>query len=184
MKSKKENYVLEINIPDEIDSIIENNIVTLKGKNNTLSREFKYYKIKIKKGDNKVVLTSDKHNKTQRAILGTIRGHIQNMIHGISNGITYKLKIVYAHFPINVKVQGNELVISNFLGEKYPRKAKILDNVKIEVIGQDILVTGIDREKVSQTAANIEQTTRIKDRDPRVFQDGIYIVEKDGKPII
>lgn len=184
MKSKKENLVLDVDIPDGVDTSIENNIVTFRDKNNTISRKFNYPNIRIKKENNKIVMSSGVNNKTQKSLLGTIRGHIKNMIRGISSNITYKLKIVYAHFPINVKVQGNEFVINNFLGERHPRKAKILGNVKVEVKGQDIVLTGIDKENVSQTAANIEQATKIKDRDPRVFQDGIYIVEKDGKPIV
>ena len=84
---------------------------------------------------------------------------------------------------MNVKIQGDKFVIDNFLGEKYPRKAKILKNVTVEVKGQDVTLKGIDKELVSQTAANIEQITKITKRDLRVFQDGIYITEKDGKPI-
>jgi large subunit ribosomal protein L6 len=84
---------------------------------------------------------------------------------------------------MNVKVQGDKFVIDNFLGEKYPRKAKILKNVTVEVKGQDVTLKGIDKEIVSQTAAIIEQITKITNRDLRVFQDGIYITEKDGKPV-
>jgi len=84
---------------------------------------------------------------------------------------------------MSVKVDGNQVVIENFLGERYPRRAKILESVNVEIKGQDVIVKGFDKEKVSQTAANIEQATRIKGLDPRVFQDGIYITEKDGKSV-
>jgi large subunit ribosomal protein L6 len=106
------------------------------------------------------------------------------MIHGVSEGIVYKLKMVYSHFPINLKIQGDLIKIENFLGERYPRKAKIPERVEVDIKGQDIEVRGIDKEKVGQTAANIEQATKIKNRDPRVFQDGIYIYEKDGKSLV
>jgi len=105
------------------------------------------------------------------------------MIKSTTDGVVYKMKIVYSHFPMNVKVQGDKFVIDNFLGEKFPRKAAILKNVTVEVKGQDITLKGIDKDTVSQTAANIEQITRVINRDLRVFQDGIYITEKDGKPI-
>ncbi|OYT25948.1 MAG: 50S ribosomal protein L6 [Candidatus Altiarchaeales archaeon ex4484_96] len=122
-------------------------------------------------------------NRRVKSLLGTARGNIQNMFRGATEGIDYKLKILYSHFPMNVKVQGQSVVIENFIGEKHPRKSKILDNVNVEIKQQDITVSGIDKEKVAQTAANMEQATKISNLDPRVFQDGIYIVEKDGKPI-
>ncbi|MBS7635615.1 50S ribosomal protein L6, partial [Candidatus Bathyarchaeota archaeon] len=89
-----------------------------------------------------------------------------------------KLKIVYAHFPISVKVNGNKIIIENFMGERSPRTAKIIGDVKVSVKGDDVIIQGINIEDVSQTAANIEQATRIKNRDPRRFLDGIYVYEK------
>jgi large subunit ribosomal protein L6 len=105
------------------------------------------------------------------------------MIKGVTKGVLYELKIVYSHFPMNVKVAGDSVVIDNFLGEKSPRRAEVLKDVSVEVKGQDVKVSGLDINAVSQTAANIEQTTRIKRLDPRVFQDGIYITVKDGKSV-
>lgn len=113
----------------------------------------------------------------------TFKAHINNMIKGVTEGFKYRLKVVYSHFPMTVKVQGDEVVIENFLGEKNPRRAKILPGVTVKVKGSEIEVEGIDKEAVGQTAANIEQATRITKWDRRVFQDGIYIVEKAGKPI-
>ncbi|MEM2546448.1 MAG: 50S ribosomal protein L6, partial [Candidatus Bathyarchaeia archaeon] len=104
--------------------------------------------------------------------------HIKNMITGVSKGFTYKLKIVFSHFPISVKVQDKTVVIENFAGERGPRKAKIIGDVKVKVSSEDIIVQGIDLEAVSQTAANIEQATKVKGKDPRVFLDGIYIYER------
>jgi large subunit ribosomal protein L6 len=88
------------------------------------------------------------------------------------------MKIVYAHFPMTVKVKGNLINIDNFLGERSPRVAKIMGDVKVSVKGEDVTITGINKEDVGQTMANIEQATKIKRRDPRVFQDGIYLVDK------
>ena len=107
-----------------------------------------------------------------------IRDSIRNMIEGVKEGFRYKLKIVYSHFPISVKVQGDKVIIENFLGEKAPRIAKIVGNTKVRVEKQDIIVEGPDIEEVGQTAANIEQATKIKGFDRRVFVDGIYIYEK------
>jgi len=112
-------------------------------------------------------------------MLGTIRSHITNMIKGVNEGFTYHMKIVYAHFPMTVKVAGNKVIIENFLGERYPRNAKIVGSSKVKVKGDQVTITGIDKEDVGQTMANLEQATKIKGRDPRVFQDGIYLTSKN-----
>jgi len=91
------------------------------------------------------------------------------------------MKVVYAHFPINVSVEGKLVVIKNFAGEKTPRHAHIFGDVKVDVKGQDIVLKGLDREEVGQTAANIETATKIRRKDIRVFQDGVYITSKDDK---
>jgi large subunit ribosomal protein L6 len=100
------------------------------------------------------------------------------MILGVTKGFIYKLKMVYAHFPMSVKVEDAELTIENFNGERKPRKVKVPETVTISVVDDDIIVKGLDLEEVSQTAANIQQATRIKNKDPRVFLDGIYVYEK------
>jgi len=91
------------------------------------------------------------------------------------------MKIVYAHFPMTVKAtqSQNKVIIENFLGERYPRTAKIIGHSQVEIQGDEVIITGINKEEVGQTMANIEQATKIKGRDPRVFQDGIYLVAKE-----
>jgi large subunit ribosomal protein L6 len=88
------------------------------------------------------------------------------------------MKIVFAHFPMTVKVTGDKVNIDNFLGERHPRVAKIVGSAKVNVKGDEVTVTGINKEDVGQTMANLEQATKIKGRDPRVFQDGIYLINK------
>ncbi|WP_423792854.1 50S ribosomal protein L6 [Methanocaldococcus indicus] len=173
-----------IKIPENVQvEIKDDNEVIVKSGNKELRRKFSHPKIRIKKENDEVVVFVEYPKRKDKAMLGTIAAHIRNMIKGVTEGFTYKLKIRYAHFPMKVYVKGNEVIIENFLGEKHPRRAKILEGVTVKVSGEDVIVTGIDKEKVGQTAANIEQATKIKNRDPRVFQDGIYIVEKAGKAI-
>jgi large subunit ribosomal protein L6 len=113
-------------------------------------------------------------------MLGTAAAHIRNMIRGVTKGYRYNLRTVYAHFPVTVKVdeKARALKVENFTGEKTPRSAQILDGVKVVVKGDDITVEGIDIKAVSQTAANIQNSTKIKKKDLRVFLDGIYIDTK------
>lgn len=183
MKDKSEKNVLEFELPAGVEIDVQGKTVNVKGEKGQLSRTFKAPKIKIEKKDKQVILSSETKKRVQRANMGTMRAHIKNMAKGVSDGITYKMALVYSHFPMTAKVQANTLVIDNFLGEKFPRKATILENVTVDVAGADITVSGINKEDVSQTAANIEQATSIRNLDPRVFQDGIYIVEKDGKKV-
>jgi len=173
----------EVEIPEGVEVTVEKDVVKVKGPKGELERELKYPGVQIFTEDGKVVVFKEFPRKRDIAIARTFKAHIANMIKGVTEGFTYKLKVVYSHFPMTVKVQGDEVVIENFLGEKNPRRAKILPGVTVKVMGSDVIVEGIDKEKVGQTAANIEQATRITKWDRRVFQDGIYIVEKAGKPI-
>ena len=103
------------------------------------------------------------------------------MIKGVTEGFEYKMKTVFSHFPIKTMVEEERFVIQNFLGERAPRYAKILEGVTVEAKGEDITVTGVDKEKVGQTVANIERATAVKRRDIRVFQDGVYRISKGGR---
>ncbi|WP_148882779.1 50S ribosomal protein L6 [Thermococcus aciditolerans] len=173
----------EVEIPEGVEVTVEGNTVKVKGPKGELQRELKYPGVQIFTEDGKVVVFKEFPRKRDIAIARTFKAHIANMLRGVTEGFTYKLKVVYSHFPMTVKVQGDEVVIENFLGEKNPRRARILPGVTVRVSGQEVIVEGIDREAVGQTAANIEQATKITKWDRRVFQDGIYIVEKAGKPI-
>ncbi len=169
-----------VDIPEGVTVTIVDRNVTVKGQKVTLTRELPVSRIIMALQGNQVVLTCDLPKKKENALLGTFRSHITNMIIGVTNGFEYKMKIVYSHFPVKTSIKGNEFVIENFLGEKHPRKADILGDTKIKVKGDEVIVTGPNKEHVGQTAANIEQVTKIKRYDPRVFQDGIYLTQKGG----
>ncbi|HML04275.1 MAG TPA: 50S ribosomal protein L6 [Methanobacterium sp.] len=168
----------EIEIPEGINATIDGGI-TVKGSKGELSRKFNYSGISIKQENGNIVLEANFPKKKDKAMLGTIKSHINNMIIGLTDGFTYNMKIVYAHFPMTVKVAGDKVTIENFLGERYPRTAKIVGSAKVQVKGDEVIVTGINKEDVGQTMANLEQATKIKGRDPRVFQDGIYLVSRE-----
>ena len=111
-------------------------------------------------------------------MVGTLEAHTKNMFRGVTEGYEYRMKVVFSHFPIQLKLQGSRLEIANFLGEKKARYARIEPGVTAKVGNDEVVLTGIDRELVGTTAANIEHATHIRDRDPRVFQDGIYMVQR------
>ncbi|MFQ6105486.1 MAG: 50S ribosomal protein L6 [Candidatus Hydrothermarchaeaceae archaeon] len=165
-------------IPDGVSVDIENGKVRVSGKNGEIIRELAYPGIKISREEKEVVVTSEGDRRIQKAMLGTFASHIKNMVKGVSKGFEYRMKIVYAHFPITVKVAGNNIIIENYLGEKIPRVVEIVGDCKVEVKGTELIITGYNIEHVGQTASRIEKATRVKKRDARVFQDGIYLVER------
>ncbi|MBE6511358.1 MAG: 50S ribosomal protein L6 [Methanobrevibacter sp.] len=169
----------EIEIPEGVEVIIENNEVSVKGPNGEDSRKFTYPNVSINKEDDVVVLNTAFPKKKDKAMIGTTKAHINNMIIGVTDGFTYHMKIVFAHFPMTVKVEKDIVNIDNFLGERHPRTAKIVGDSKVAVKGDEVTITGINKEHVGQTMANLEQATKIKGRDPRVFQDGIYLTSKE-----
>ena len=170
--------VTTVEIPEDLEGTLEGRIVTIKGEKGELVRDFSHAPIKIQLDGKTVTVQASWPRKKEAALVGTVRSHIQNMIKGVTKGFTYKLKIVFSHFPITVKIKEKTLTIENFTGERNPRKAKIMGDTKVTVKGDDIIVQGINLEDVSQTAANIQNATKIRRKDPRVFLDGIYVYEK------
>jgi large subunit ribosomal protein L6 len=168
----------EVPIETGVEVTVNNAVIRIEGPRGTLERDLWYPNIEIRVEQDKVCVGTSVNQKTQKSIVGTYASHIANMISGVTYGFQYKLKLVYSHFPIQVKVEGSTISIDNFLGERKPRSARIMGESSVVVQGDELVVTGIDKEDVGQTAANVEQATRIKGRDPRVFQDGIYLVEK------
>lgn len=181
--AKHVHVVEEVPIPEGVEVNVEGMKVTVKGPKGELSRDFSHARnviIRLNEDEEgkKVVVEAFFANRRVKALVGTIAAHISNMITGVTKGYRYKLKIVFSHFPITVKVEGDKVLIENFLGEKAPRVAKIMPGVSVKVQRDDVIVEGIDIEAVGQTAANIELATKVQDKDRRVFIDGIYIYEK------
>jgi len=171
--------IKELTIPEDVKLEVQEKKVIVSGKNGSLEKEFEFfYDIKIEKQNNKLIVSSNSDKRRVRAMVGTVIAHVRNLIKGVREGYTYKMRIVHTHFPITVKVEGDKFIVTNFLGEKTHRVAKILGDTKVQINDQDIILTGSDKEKVAQTAANIETCTKISKKDRRVFQDGIYILKE------
>lgn len=167
-----------IGIPNSVEVKVEGRVVTVKGEKGTLARDFSEAPVLIQLDEKEVKVQANWPRKRETALVGTICSHIQNMMIGVTKGFTYKLKIVFSHFPLSVKVKENHVHIENFTGERSPRKARIMGGAKVSVKGDDVIVQGINIEDVSQTAANIQRATKVKRKDPRVFLDGIFVYER------
>ena len=175
----------QVEIPDGVTVAVEGKKVTVKGPEGELKRDFSspvYEKtVSIEKKGSSVLVSSSDDKKKYRALIGTIAVHIKNMITGVEKGYEYVMKIHYVHFPMNVEAKENKIYIKNFLGEKGARTAKIVKGCKVEIMKDEIKLTSPDKEAAGQTAANIEQACKVKKRDRRIFQDGIFIVKKAGE---
>jgi len=172
-----------VDIPDGIEVGVEGDLVVVAGHGHILRRKLSHPRVEIAVKGKQAAVRSEFPHRREAALVGTFAAHLRNMIVGVTDGFTYEMKIVYSHFPLKATVKGSEFIIENFLGEKFPRKTRIIGETKVEVQGDAVLLTGPDVEAVGQTAANIEQATRIRGFDSRIFQDGIYITKKAGEAL-
>jgi large subunit ribosomal protein L6 len=168
-----------VEVPEEVNLTLDGNKVAVTGTNGTITRDFGHTKLNLGYQENTLRIWAENPKKKQASLVNTVTSHVKNMIKGVSHGFTYKLKVVFIHFPMTINVQGTRVVINNFVGERSPRIAKIKGNVQVKVEVDDIVVTGNNIEEVAQTAANIQESTRIRNKDLRKFLDGIYVYQKE-----
>uniref|UniRef100_A0A8C5CWS0 Large ribosomal subunit protein uL6 n=1 Tax=Gadus morhua TaxID=8049 RepID=A0A8C5CWS0_GADMO len=174
-----------VDIPDNVEIKLKGRTVIVKGPRGTLRREFNHINLELSLlGKKNKKLRVDKWwgNRKELATVRTICSHVQNMVKGVTMGFRYKMRSVYAHFPINVVIQeGGALVeIRNFLGEKYIRRVRMRagESPVLSNEGDELVLEGNDVELVSNSAALIQQATTVKNKDIRKFLDGIYVSEK------
>ena len=151
------------------------------GPRGTLTRDFKHMAMDLRKVDNEIRVDVWFANRRQLATVRTVVSHIDNMMVGVTRGFIYKMRFVYSHFPINVTLNGENVEIRNFLGEKRVRKVKLLEGVKYvrsADVKDQIELSGNDIAMVSLTAAQIQGQTNVRKKDLRKFLDGIYVSEK------
>ena len=179
----KKEIINEIVMPEGVEVNLDNNTIIVKGPKGEIKRTLLSKVVSMEKTDNKLVLKSIDFSRNGKKMVNTFTAHIRNMVVGVTEGYIYKLKVCSGHFPMTLKIDPDKILVNNFLGEKIPRKARIIEGANVKQDGDVLTVEGISKETVAQTAANIETSTRITNRDRRRFQDGIYITEKAGVPI-
>jgi large subunit ribosomal protein L6 len=172
-----------IDLADGVTVLIEGNMVTVKADGKELSKKFDMGRVAVVVEGSQVKVGSPLATRRESKMIGTIWAHLKNMLKGVRKEFVYKMEICNVHFPMNVKVVGDQVIIKSLLGETVQRVARIMPNSKVEINGSDITVTSNNIEMAGQTAANIEKATRVKGRDRRIFQDGIFITEKNGRKI-
>jgi large subunit ribosomal protein L6 len=166
-------------MPEGVTANLKGRQLLIKGKLGEVAKDFEKVNVNISVANNRVEFTPFSEKRKDNVVMNTVLSLINNMVTGVTKGYTYRLKIVYAHFPISVKTKGDEILVENFVGERSPRVAKIVGKCKVSTEGDDVIVKGVSLEDVGQTAANVEQATKIKKKDQRIFLDGLYIYQKE-----
>ncbi len=174
-KAKRKKISEIIHLPEGIHAELGGERIKLKKGNDELISKIEY---PVKIEGEKIIIECEKPRKKEKKMIKTTAAKIRNMVSGLNEKYKYKLQICAVHFPMNVAVHGNQIGIKNFLGEVKERKAKILPGVDVKIEKDIITIESHDKEKAGQTAANIETATKVRKRDRRIFQDGIYITEK------
>jgi large subunit ribosomal protein L6 len=169
-----------LQIPEDVTAETDGLDLIVEGPNGSVRRRLWYPDVSVTADGEEVVIESDAEDAKTESTVGTFESHVRNMFHGVTEGWTYEMEVFYAHFPMKVTVEDGYVVIDNFLGEKSPRRTPVRGDTEVQIDGEEVTLTGPDKEAVGQTAADIEQLTRVTDKDTRVFQDGVYITDKPG----
>lgn len=174
------DHISKLEIPEGISVTLEERTIAIKGKLGTIKKDFTKLPAFLTVENNIIKIEPYGTRRKDFAISKTAQSIIHNMMKGVQSGYKYKMKIVFAHFPITVKVKDGKVHVENFFGERKARISQIVgDSTKVSIEGDDLVITGPHLEHVSQTAANIELSTRVKNKDQRVFLDGLYIYSRE-----
>ena len=168
-----------VELPGGVTATLAGRNLSIKGKLGEARKNFEKINVNIALDGNKVVFSPFSRKRRDNVIINTVTSIVNNMVTGVTKGYTYKVKVVYAHFPITVKTKGKQVIVENFVGERSPRVSDIVGDCKVTIDGDDVIVKGVSLEDVGQTAANIELATKVKRKDQRIFLDGLYIYHKE-----
>jgi len=171
-----------IKVPKDVKITIKSKIVEVSGKHGALKRDFKHLPIELYLADNgkKVCARMYFAKSKQLSMLRTVCSHISNLFDGVTKKYEYRMRLVYAHFPINATITNNGATceLRNFLGEKRVRVINMLPGVKVEKSAQtkdELVISGTDIDLTSRSAALIRQSCLVKNKDIRKFLDGVYV---------
>ena len=167
-----------VELPQGVTASVKGRELLVKGPNGSATKAFDRIPVDIAIEGGRVKITPFTVKKKDVISANTLSSIVRGLVHGVTKGYEYKMKVVFAHFPVTVKIKDDQVVVENFMGERSPRLAKILAGCKVTTEGDDIIIKGTSLEQIGQTAANVEQATRIKRKDQRIFLDGVYVYEK------
>jgi len=173
----------KIEIPEGVEVSFSDNTLIVKGAKGEVKRKWLAPQVTCNIKDKTITLTAESINKRKKKIAKTYKAHINNMIRGSMEGHSYTVKICSSHFPMTVTVEGNSISVKNYLGESVPRIITIREGAEVKVEGDKINISSPDKELAGQIAGSLERLCSPGNKDRRIFQDGLYIIEKDGKEL-
>jgi large subunit ribosomal protein L6 len=179
----RERYEHIVELPEGASATYEHGTLTVTGQKGSVARALQSKDTAITIDGSAITLTTTRPTKRHKREIHTFRAHINNMIEGAVNGHTYTLKIASSHFPITVQNQNGMIIVKNFVGEKKPRSARIPQGVNVAIDGDTITITSSDLEKAGNFAGALEKLCVRPNFDNRIFQDGLYITEKNGRTV-
>ena len=179
----RERYDTTVELPEGVSASFEHGVLTMRGEKNEISRKLQSKDTKITVENGSIALVTARPTKRHKREINTFAAHIRNMVEGVTRGHTYKVRIASSHFPITVQVQDGKLIVKNFVGEKKPRSARIPEGVDVNVNGDTIEIASSDLESAGNFAGALEKLCVRPSFDTRIFQDGLYIVEKNGRKV-
>lgn len=143
-----------------VEVFIKSRVVKVKGPRGTLSRSFTHARVDITKiNKKKIKIEKWFGTKKEVAAVRTISSHIKNLIKGVVKGFKYKMRFVYAHFPINsvITEKGSVVEVRNFLGERLIRRVNMYPGVTCaqSKVKDEIILEGNDIELVSRSGKRI-----------------------------
>jgi len=178
MSTRAEKLEERVEIPEGVTVSLKRHMLEVSGPLGRTFKSFRKIPVGITVGDGAITLRAAGPRKRDYSVMHTARSVVRNLCEGVVEGYTIRMKVVFAHFPITVKVEGGRVLIENFQGERSARIAKIEGGTRVVPKGEDVIVTGHVKTEVTQTAANIQLRARVKGKDHRVFLDGIYVAEQ------
>jgi len=177
----KQEIILTVTIPEGVTVTLTEESMTVKGPEGEITKNINFGRLEAKLENSTFTIKDKKATKTEKKMMHTIVAHLNNMIKGVQEKFVYELKICYGHFPFTVEKNGNKAIVKNFLGEKVNREVVLMEGADVDIGKEIITIKSVNKEVAGQTAANFEAATKIKGRDKRIFQDGVYIINKAGK---
>jgi large subunit ribosomal protein L6 len=181
-KEKPKSMIAEVELPSGITASMKDHMLTLKGKSE-VSRLIETRKVDLKVQGNKVTVSTKSNTQKDKMMVNSVEAHIKAMVKGILEPYKYTLKVCSGHFPITVTIKGDKLEVKNFFGEKTSRVLEIKKGATAKIEGDKILVESPSKEIAGQVSSDIEQLVRRPGFDTRIFQDGIYLIDKAGKGV-
>jgi large subunit ribosomal protein L6 len=167
-----------IDLPEDFEAEYTDGMLKVEGNGEEVEKKLQHALVEVEADGDKVTFSTQETKRSITSIVSTFRSHTENMVEGLQNEHIYKMKGVYAHFPMTIKQESNKVLIENFMGERKPREIDIEEGVTVEIDGEDLTIRGANKDAVSQTAGKIEQACSKGNRDPRTFQDGVYITSR------